>query len=625
MLNQAALEQARRYPLIGLLTQEDLSAILPFLQVNEYAANTIILKQGQVSAQFHIVLSGILDIILENEVEVSVAKLAKGHFFGEMSCLTGEMVSATVKAEGPVQTVSMPREGILMLMNKSESFRNRMIEAMIGRIAKSNERIVEEHARSIVIAEQLERERVSRQGDLVGNSPFMRGLRAQIERLAKTDEPVCIVGETGVGKFHTACEIHQQSSRSRYPILKTDAAELQIAEWEWKVRANKGGTVILEQADLLPAGVLERLAASAAGQTRLIMTACHMPVISIPVVEMIPLRERTEDIPELVYEFLRKSGAPSPVEVISQEAIRMIGIYPFLKDNIKGLKQVVQQAYLLSGGSMILGQHLRFGGGRKPGAKPVIGVALGSGSARGAAHVGVLKVLEQEKIPVDLIAGTSVGAFIGALYAGGQPISAFEQVLPTVRWRQLVQFVMPPKAFADNHPMIRFVEKYIGPVDFADLPIPFAAVASDAASGEAYILNQGRVSHAICASTAIPGIMKPVRYRNRTLIDGAVTHPVPVALAKSMGADIVIAVDIGTPLDERKLPGNFVSSILNTIEIMSTRLVQEEMQLADVVLNPHLGINQITFKASASFIEAGEKAAREAMDAIKGSIANFGV
>src|SRR5690606_27872886 len=124
-----------------------------------------------------------------------------------------------------------------------------------------------------------------------------------------------------------------------------------------------------------------------------------------------------------------------------------------------------------------------------------------SGSSRGAAHVGVLKTLEQENIPVDIIAGTSVGAFIGALYAGGQPISAFESVLPTVKWRQLVQFTMPPKALVSNKPMARFVEKYIGPVHFHELNIPFAAVASDARSGEAYILNKGKVSHAICAST----------------------------------------------------------------------------------------------------------------------------
>src|SRR5690606_27423367 len=109
-------------------------------------------------------------------------------------------------------------------------------------------------------------------------------------------------------------------------------------------------------------------------------------------------------------------------------------------NNIGELKTIVQEAYVVSEGRLILKRHLRFGRSRESGARPKIGLALGSGAARGAAHVGVIKVLEQEGIPIDIIAGTSVGAFIGALYAGGQPVSAFEQVLPTVRWRQLVSF-----------------------------------------------------------------------------------------------------------------------------------------------------------------------------------------
>src|SRR5690606_34524017 len=128
-----------------------------------------------------------------------------------------------------------------------------------------------------------------------------------------------------------------------------------------------------------------------------------------------------------------------------------------------------------------------------------------------------------------------------------------------------------------NLRMARFVEKFIGPVTFEELPIPFAAVASDALTGEPYIFNSGRVSHAICASTAIPGIIQPVQHGGRLLIDGAVVHPVPVALAKSMGADIVIAVDLSEPvMSQRELPRNFVAKIVNTIEIMNKKMIAEE-------------------------------------------------
>ncbi len=619
-IGREAIQETIRYcPIMERLEQDDWEAILPYLSENEYSSGTVILQQGQESANFHILLSGVIDVYLENEIKVSVAKLERGHFFGEMSCLTGERVSATIRAEGPVRTLSMPREGIIQLMDRSASFRKQMIDAMIQRIGKSNERVLEEHTRSFVVTRQLELERQARYGPLIGSSLYMRTLRERIDRLACQEGPICIVGEEGTGKFHIACEIHYRSSHGQHPLLSTDGASFHYDDFMMKARANKGGTIVLEQADRLPTELLYRLMQSM-NQTRLVMTAREMPDIKTQVVHVIPLRERLEDIPELVYEFLAKAGVVHPIEAISQEAMRMLGRFPFLRENIRELRRVVQNALIQSEGGIILSSHLKFGSAREPGTRPTIGVALGSGSVRGAAHVGVLKVMEEENIPVDIITGTSVGAFIGALYAGGQPISAFEQVLPTVRWRQLVQFALSPQAFVDNHRMTRFIEKYIGPVHFEDLPIPFAAIASDAATGEACILNKGQVSHAICASTAIPGIMKPVKYGNRLLVDGGVVHPVPVALARSMGADIVIAVDVSDPSINQDAPKNMVSSILHTIGIMSGRIAQEEMQLADIVLNPRIGSSQITFKASSTYIQAGEKAAREAMPLLRRKI-----
>src|SRR5690606_20676011 len=181
------------------------------------------------------------------------------------------------------------------------------------------------------------------------------------------------------------------------------------------VEAAKGGTVILNDADLLPADLLRRLIHETAG-TRLVMTAQQLPDVQTEVIEMPPLRERTEDIPELVADILSREGVAAPHEVVAQDAMRMLTMYPYMKQNVEELEQVVQRALVLSGGNTIRVSHLRFGGPREPGARPKIGLALGSGSARGAAHVGVLKVLEEESIPIDMIAGTSVGAFIGALY-----------------------------------------------------------------------------------------------------------------------------------------------------------------------------------------------------------------
>ncbi|MCC2683469.1 MAG: hypothetical protein K0R75_368 [Paenibacillaceae bacterium] len=614
----------RQCPILRNLSDEDWKAVAPLLSVREYEQGAVLVNQGELGVDFHILISGTADRHREQGGAIQVAKLDPGSHVGAMPCLTGGAMEATVVAESSVRTVATGREGLLMLMDKSASFRREMIEAMVRRINESNDKVVEEYTRSFAVMRQLETERQARFGDLVGSSRFMRQLRVEITVQALQEGPLCLIGEKGVGKSHVAAEIHAASRRAEYPLLTVDAGGIgdMLEQWEFQARAAKGGTIVLEQADLLPPDLLYRLLRPLT-ETRVILTVQQKPDIpqelKVYELELVPLRERQDDIPLLAHAFLAEAGVPHPGDILSQEALNMIAAFPYLAGNVRELKRVVQDALLLSGGRIIRTSHLRFGSVREPGSRPKIGVALGSGSVRGAAHVGVLKVMEQVDIPVDIIAGTSVGAFIGALYAGGQPISAFERVLPTVLWRQLVKPTLPPRAFVHNHPMARFVEKYIGPVHFEDLPIPFAAVASDAVSGEAYVLNKGRVSHAICASTAIPGFMRPVKYHNRVLVDGAVVHPVPVALAKSMGADIVIAVDLSTPA--RGEPKHFVASILNTIDIMSAKILNDELQLADVVLNPQLGTNQVTFKASAAFIEVGEQAAREAVTTIKRKIA----
>ena len=606
----------RRVPLLDELSEEELRSIRPHLKINEYASGTSVIRQHEPASHFHIIVSGKLKVLVRQEVRAHVATLEAGQFFGEMSCLTGGPVSATVEADGPVVTVSMPREGLLRLMDSSAAFRRHMIEAMVRRIASSNDRVLEEHARSAAIVRELAEERQTRYGRLAGEGRFMRRLRSEIEALAAGDQPLCIVGEPGTGKTHAAWEIHARSERAGHPVFVVSGADFRMAEWELKARTAEGGTIILKDADALPAGLLPRLAQAPAG-ARLIMTARQPVALPAARIEMAPLRERKEDVPALVRAFIEEAGFEEPERLMSQEALNLIGNFPFLGGNIRELKQVVREALIRSGGQIVRVAHLRFGSVRQPGARPKVALALGSGAARGAAHVGVIKVLEKAGIPIDIITGTSVGAFIGALYAGGQPTSAFEEVLPTVRWRQLVRPALSGGGLVDNHPMVRFVEKYIGPADFRDLRIPFAAVASNAVDGEAYILNTGKVSHAICASTAIPGVMRPVRLGNHLLSDGAVAHPVPVALAKSMGADIVIAVDVRVPDSMKKPPASFVGAILNTIDIMSKRMIQDELQLADFVLNPQFGTSAMSFKESAVSIQAGEQAALESLAAIE--------
>lgn len=624
------MEPIHSYPMIGELNADAQKIIQPFLTTHEFAVNEVVLQQGQEGADFHIIVSGILDVFVEKKAyshlsKTRVATLTAGQFFGEMSCLAGHVVSATVQAREAVTTVSLTKEGMLLLMEESAPFRKRMMAEMIHRLEFSNTRVVEEHSKSLAALKQLKLEQQTKYGELVGESPFIQEIKETIQVQALNKKPLCLFGESGVGKTHIAWEIHKNSAWAALPVLTIKGASFTEQDWFEKTQMASGGMVILEQADLLSESQLQKVLAQVQN-IRLILTASEPTQIAkfdVACIEVIPLRERKSDIPIYIAHFIQDAGFSSPETLFSQEVLNLLQNFPFLHANLSELKNVVLDALIRSHGHTVRGKHLRFGSPRKAGARPLIGLALGSGSIKGVAHVGVLKALEEANIPIDLIAGTSAGALVGSIYAGGTSVATFEKVLPSLRWRDLVRFTLPRQGIVNNFLMSHYIEKYIGKAEFKDLKIPFAAIASDAINGEAIILNTGRVSHAVCASTAIPGVMHPVTLGGRIMLDGAVAQPVPVALAKSMGADIVIAVDVSTPQHVKKSPKNFIGTILNTIDIMSERIVNDELQLADVVIKPWLANNQLNFKESLSYIERGYEVTKALIPEIQQKIEQY--
>lgn len=175
-----------------------------------------------------------------------------------------------------------------------------------------------------------------------------------------------------------------------------------------------------------------------------------------------------------------------------------------------------------------------------------VGLALGSGGARGAAHVGVLKVLEREGIKISAIAGASIGAMVGGAYAAGLPLSRIEEEwLTTSRTKLLRSFLptFPRTGLSSGAGLRRYLREILGDVRIEELPIPFAAVATDLDTGEAVVLRSGPLVDAIRASTAIPGVFQPVHWEGRLLVDGGMVEPLPVRICRELGADVVVAVD----------------------------------------------------------------------------------
>lgn len=199
-----------------------------------------------------------------------------------------------------------------------------------------------------------------------------------------------------------------------------------------------------------------------------------------------------------------------------------------------------------------------------------IGLALSGGATRGAAHIGVLSVLEREGIRPDLITGTSAGAIIGAAYASGMTSGEISLLFHQISWSTIANLsIRNHLGLFNTSPMENFIEANIGPRTFNDLPIPFAVVACDIVTGDRVILNQGSVARAVHASSAVPGLFAPVEIDDRILVDGGVVDNLPVALAYEMGADYVIGVDISSSNQTIHRPGNFVDVLMSADTIRS--------------------------------------------------------
>jgi NTE family protein len=292
-------------------------------------------------------------------------------------------------------------------------------------------------------------------------------------------------------------------------------------------------------------------------------------------------------------------------------------------------------------------------------ARPRVGLVLSGGGARGAAHVGVLKVLEQLHVPVDAIAGTSMGAVVGGLYASGLTARDIEKIMTSLNWQAafrdrppredltlrrkqedenfLVKFplgvrghrIVLPKGLIEGQGLSQMLRRLTLPVaritDFDDLPTRFRAVATDLESGEPAVLAAGDLTSAMRASMSAPGIFAPVERQGRMLVDGGIADNVPVDVARAMGVDLLIVVDVGSPLQQRSQLTDITAISNQMLAILLRRNAEQQLATLtprDILISPALGdASSFDFGAVARYISVGEAAARTAA----GRLAPLGV
>lgn len=247
-----------------------------------------------------------------------------------------------------------------------------------------------------------------------------------------------------------------------------------------------------------------------------------------------------------------------------------------------------------------------------------VGLALGGGVVRCMAHIGVLQVLEEHGIPVDIVAGTSGGSLVGAAFAAGLSARDIARAARGLAWRSLVKLRLRRDGLLDAKGLEELLHRVVGPLEFADLRRPFAAVATDIASGEEVVLRDGPVSEAVRASCAIPAVFLPVKIGGRTLVDGGLTNPLPVRTVRELGADAVIAVDVSPSLEQMGKPRNLVQIILHSLNIMQQEQVQAARAQADVLIAPDLGqLGYTELDRMADYVLAGRRAALQALPQIR--------
>lgn len=249
--------------------------------------------------------------------------------------------------------------------------------------------------------------------------------------------------------------------------------------------------------------------------------------------------------------------------------------------------------------------------------RPKVALVLGGGGARGLAHAGVLEVFEEEKIPVDMIVGTSVGALIGSLYAAGIPVSSIVSMAEHMSWGRLISLKLSPVGLYSTKKMEEYIRKYIEDKRFDELKIPFACVAVDIRNGEKLIFKDGPVAPAVRASATMPGLFQPVEYRHRLLLDGGIIDNLPCDVAHLMGADIIIGVDVTAQVGLVN-PNNALHILSQVIYIRGDVLSKEQVKYADIIINPQVqDITVAELNRGAECVDKGRVAARSMIYEVK--------
>lgn len=257
--------------------------------------------------------------------------------------------------------------------------------------------------------------------------------------------------------------------------------------------------------------------------------------------------------------------------------------------------------------------------------RPKIGIALGAGGARGLAHIGVLKILVEEGIPIDFVAGCSIGSLIAVLFANGTDLGMIEELAKEIKRNQLIDLTIPKKGLIVGDKVKELIRLLTHRKNLEDLAIPTAVVATDLVTGRRVVFREGPIDVAVRASISIPGIFEPVHLGEQILVDGGVVDRIPISIIKEMGADITIGVNVVPHFAKARID-NIFDVIIQSIIIMEREIMNQHIPTADCMIQPDLcEASPTDFTKVTECVIQGEEATRREVKKLKELINNYEV
>ena len=647
-------EMLARVPLFKSIDPEAARLAINILKTKHFEPEDVIIRQGEWLGELHIVKSGLVSVTVTDAEgrSVEAAQLGKGECFGEMSLLTGQPPSATVTAREETDTWVMSQHDLMTLLGATPILLQNISHILSERLSRMDARYTAGKLAETVVLYDLNSSAV---GSLLclniavslARQTRQRVLFVELDKTCSNIIP-CI---PECGSLAEILEDRMLIRKHEAPVNRDNGFSA--------LRAIRG-TSRLQECDLSHADILETLSLLESIYDYILV---HLPLGTTPVLWRILERAnqvlallRYEDFSTvgLLFDSLRslpnameKVGVvvtEAPLDITMHTAYNLGARYSWRIEGILAQDEQIAHGsgsspFVLVNADTALSQGIdRLSRGV---AKMRIGLALGGGGAKGLAHIGVLKVLEEEGVPIDCVSGSSFGAFIGALCAMGYDSARLCDAVPRILnpsalrsflTASLLKFSLT--SLLGGKGVERGLKGVFGETDFKDLRLPFAAVAVDLNSGSPITLKEGLVYLAVRASVSIPGIFSPLRMGNHYLVDGGILNPLPAQVAIDLGANIVIGIDLSNQSPLLAWPGedgrgrkqqepvasrNVIGILLRIVDIMQADIGERSTEKPRVLVRPRFGPHgSYDFvRRREQFVKAGEDAARETLPKLR--------